>query len=254
MVYWQVAAGDSERRYSNIFLKYGVMLIGSGEHGDYLDKKKKYKEKYGKEVTPLRQFAEEVKPNDMVVLKEGKKIVAIGKVPNDGKYEWLEQFCTVEGFYLQHAWHIKWRELRTPKPSTALTINRFSKIDNEALQKRVDELWKKAKYKKREDIPTIRKLSFKDMGCYIKKIRTGCNKFKKNRFEEIRKLVEWYKSELPDDINVSEHEMRTFLVYPFLKILGYTEQQMKIEWENIDIAISEKISTIKVIWQTNIIL
>ena len=36
MNYWQVAAGDGGRDYSEVFLKYGVMLIGLGETWDKL--------------------------------------------------------------------------------------------------------------------------------------------------------------------------------------------------------------------------
>jgi len=43
MNYWQVAAGDGRRDYSEVFLNYGVIRIGPGDPGDYFKNKDYYK-------------------------------------------------------------------------------------------------------------------------------------------------------------------------------------------------------------------
>lgn len=53
----------------------------------------------------------------------------------------------------------------------------------------------------------------------------------------IRRLVKWYQSK---GTNIKEHETRTFLIVPLLLALGWPEQKLKIEWNNIDIAFFEK--------------
>ncbi len=53
----------------------------------------------------------------------------------------------------------------------------------------------------------------------------------------IRRLVKWYYENGAD---ISEYETRTFLIVPLLLTLGWTEQKLKIEWNNIDIAFFEK--------------
>jgi len=53
----------------------------------------------------------------------------------------------------------------------------------------------------------------------------------------IRRLVKWYDSEVKD---IKEFETRTFLIIPLLLALGWPEQKLKIEWNNIDIAFFEK--------------
>ena len=35
MNYWQVAAGEGARDYSDVFLQYGVILLGSGNPGSF---------------------------------------------------------------------------------------------------------------------------------------------------------------------------------------------------------------------------
>jgi len=49
----------------------------------------------------------------------------------------------------------------------------------------------------------------------------------------VRRLARWYHDHGQD---ISEHETRTFLIVPILQALGWSEQKMKIEWRNTDIA------------------
>lgn len=35
MTIWQIAAGDGNRYYDDVFLKYGVILVGPGSEGEY---------------------------------------------------------------------------------------------------------------------------------------------------------------------------------------------------------------------------
>src|SRR3954470_13493972 len=39
---WQVAAGDGSRDYSDVFLKFGVVLVGPGSEGTYFSNKDIY--------------------------------------------------------------------------------------------------------------------------------------------------------------------------------------------------------------------
>jgi hypothetical protein len=55
-------------------------------------------------------------------------------------------------------------------------------------------------------------------------------------------LVKWYKQ---NDPKVLEHELRSFMVIPFLLSLGWSEQKIKIEYNKIDIALFEKSYTTK---------
>jgi len=50
----------------------------------------------------------------------------------------------------------------------------------------------------------------------------------------IRRLAQWYRKHGSD---LSEHEIRTFLIVPILLALGWSEQKMKIEWKNTDLSL-----------------
>ena len=55
--------------------------------------------------------------------------------------------------------------------------------------------------------------------------------------DKIITLVKWYTANNPQ---VLEHELRTFMVIPFLFSLGWSEQKIKIEYNKIDIALFDK--------------
>ena len=118
MNYWQVAAGDGGRNYSDVFLKYGVMLMGSGDPGNYFENEKYYQHEY--KPNDVTAFAKQVKDGDIVALKRpvGKKweVIAVGTV--NGDYEYLSIFDDVEGWDIQHCRSIDW-----VKPNNDVKIN-----------------------------------------------------------------------------------------------------------------------------------
>ena len=73
MQYWQVGAGyggesGGGRNYSDVFLDYGVMLIGPGEYGDYREQRPQLRAGKGRMREVIR-FVEGVKVGDVVALK-----------------------------------------------------------------------------------------------------------------------------------------------------------------------------------------
>jgi hypothetical protein len=70
MTIWQVAAGDGSRDYSDVFLKFGVILVGPGSEGDYFANKDTYNNnESGAYRSFIEPFAERVRVGDLVVLK-----------------------------------------------------------------------------------------------------------------------------------------------------------------------------------------
>ncbi|MCE2919146.1 MAG: hypothetical protein LW837_04315, partial [Roseomonas sp.] len=70
---WQQAAGDTDRDYSEICVRWGVILNGPGEKGPWPDCEKPLREDKQSErkITDLRRFAEKRKAGDIVVLRLG---------------------------------------------------------------------------------------------------------------------------------------------------------------------------------------
>ena len=61
-----------------------------------------------------------------------------------------------------------------------------------------------------------------------------------NRLNTLQRLADWYYQESG---RISEHEIRAYLVWPLLQVLGWSEQCVKFEWINLDLALLEKTYT-----------
>jgi hypothetical protein len=103
---WQISAGPASRSYADVFLEYGVALIGPGDAGAWSPERSD--EAF--EGSFVRRFANEVAPGDGVLLRTGlARIAAVGVVT--GGYEYLNAFDDVNGWDLQHARRVRWGRL-----------------------------------------------------------------------------------------------------------------------------------------------
>ena len=236
MNYWQVAAGDKERDYSDVFLKYGVMIVGPGDPGNYFDNKDHY-DTYDRRGH-IKRFVEQVQEDDVVVLKKPCKskweILAVGT--EIGKYEWLQVFSDVEGWDLQHCRSVKWVTPKQKKIVPGLVRGTFKGIDNEVARQAAIDVLDSGIKKKAEKIPKpVKIISDEDLIDIL--INNGFRPKDAEDFTEtihrIRRLIKWY---VQYGKHVKEHETRTFMIVPLLLTLGWSEQKLKIEWNNIDIA------------------
>jgi hypothetical protein len=104
---WQISGGPASRSYADIFLQYGVGLIGPGDAGRWQSERSD--EDFDGNGF-VRRFASEMQPADIVLLRTGlSRVRAVGLVA--GPYEYLNQFDDVNGWDLQHARRIRWCEL-----------------------------------------------------------------------------------------------------------------------------------------------
>jgi hypothetical protein len=234
--YWTVAAGDSYRDYSQVFLDFGVMLIGPGDSGKYFENKRAYAEE-----PSVRRFAEEVKSKDVVVLKRGmKNIIAVGVVDDrKDSYFHSEVFSDVDGFSLQHGRYVTWHQPQN-EVEIALPRGRLTRAHSPDVRKIADRIINKSVFLKPKRIPVAAvRVNDEELISYL--INNGLSSGQAENvisaFNRIRRLGGWYVNRWEDVI--SEHETRTFLVVPLLLALGWPEQRLKIEWKNVDIAFFE---------------
>lgn len=101
---WQQAAGDTDRNYSDLCLKWDVILNGPGHVGPWPAVDPKCS---ARKVTDLKRFAEEMKDGDLVVLRIGTStVLGVGQIV--GLYEWCDMFGDVDGWRLQHVRRVRW--------------------------------------------------------------------------------------------------------------------------------------------------
>lgn len=237
MNYWQVAAGEGARNYSDVFLNYGVMLMGSGNAGSIRENPGFYKQrKWGAKIVAL---ADQVHCDDIVILKRPHRkqwrIVAVGRVT--GEYEWLEQFEDVEGWDLQHSRRVEWVEANSQTLVDGLSMGTFRRVHKKEPKDLALQLLKEGEIREHKEIPPAAN-RIPDEYLVERLIGYGLRPADAETviqtIRHVRRLAGWYDRSGSD---LSEHEIRTFLIVPLLLALGWSEQRIKLEWKQTDVSL-----------------
>ena len=242
---WQQAAGDQDRNYANICLKWDVILNGPGYAGK-LPESQGLLRKDGwtsKKVTDLLRFSEKISDGDIVVLRMGtKEVLGVGIVV--GKYEWLDEFSDIDGWDLQHVRRVKWvwTSLKAPKEFPVYTLKQGD--TTQVLDSTVVKDWLKTlnileENFTRELIPlpleNKEKINFEKISEYLFDQGVSSNSIHTlmDEIDELIRIAKWYKKHN----DPSEFETVAYLVVPLLRALGWTPQKMAIEWNKVDVAL-----------------
>lgn len=247
---WQQAAGDTDRNYSEICLRWGVILNGPGYAGAWpaCEKTLRADGRSSKKITDLRRFAEEMQDGDLVVLRSGTAaVLAVGQVI--GTYEWSEEFGDIDGWDIQHIRRIRWLWNGRESPKLfdiyALKLGDTTQRLNsgpvtEWLSKLVIPDGALS-----APLPTLPALGKKN-GISVEEVseflfdqgvaNTSITNLLKE-IGELTRIAKWYlRSDMP-----SEHETVAYLVVPLLRAIGWTPQRMAVEWNRVDVALFEQL-------------
>jgi hypothetical protein len=212
------------REYRELFLDYGAMFIGGGRNQG------------------VTAFQEEVRQGDLVAMlgPQGskKEISYIGKVT--GEYEELQDF-DVDGWELNHSRRVAWRVLESPETLSVPHMSTFRKAPQAS--QRIHELWPAGDDRKStrslENSP-VETLEIEDVIAPL--ITSGLPVARAEEIasalRRVQRLARWYEDDNFGE--VSEHEVRTFLVIPLLLGLGWPEQRIRIEYKHVDVALTVK--------------
>ena len=240
MTIWQVAAGDGSRDYADVFLRFGVILVGPGSPGDYFSNKIVYN---NPDSWANRQFikalAEDLEKGDLVVLKRPSglkwEIVAVGEVISDYLFE--NVFGDVDGWDLQHCRKISWKKPLSQTIINGLRRGTLVRVDKQQAIGEVKKVWSDGKRVISATFPTeSEEISVDQLidPLMVEGLSGQNAEVIANTIWRLRRVAKWYSSHGSD---VGEHEIRTFLIVPLLISLGWAEQKIKIEWKKIDVTL-----------------
>ena len=235
MTIWQVAAGDGNHDYADVFLRFGVILVGPGSEGDYFFNRDAYE---FRESWP-RSLAENLAIGELVVLKRAYgrdwEIVAVGEITSE--YCYNNVFCDVEGWDLQHCRRVSWKTPVSQVIIGGLRRGTLYRVNNQQAIDDIRTVWSTGNEVFSEPIPTepdeinddqlIDSLMAEGLPVQNAEVIV-------NTIWRLRRVAKWYNSHSSD---VGEHEIRTFLIVPLLISMGWAEQKIKIEWNNIDVTL-----------------
>jgi hypothetical protein len=242
---WQIAAGDRERDYKDLFLDHGLACVGPGDPGPFNEHPERYAKTKHAYRPFMRPFCVELAQDDLLVLKRGASggkwaIEAVGRVA--GPYVYEPRLEDVEGWDLQHMIPVRWRVPERPVVIGGLTRGTLKRVNQGQVQDRARELWDRLTDREREPRPLPpAPAELEDEQLIAQLIDRGVAALRAEEIQEtiwrIRRLARWYQRRASW---VSEHEIRTFLIVPLLLALGWPEQRINIEYEHADIALWDR--------------
>jgi hypothetical protein len=249
---WQIACGEKGRRYQRLFLDHDVMFLGPGRFGGYsaslYDANPEAKAEGEGKITYIRQFATEVEPGDIVLLRSGYNVLSIGLV--DSNYFHSTAFDDVYGWDLEHCRRVIWQrqhddELQRIQANVDLFEDRkqiptFTRVNHPKNLDPIRHLLPQVAKRPLQALPecpppplTPEQLSdalFREGLSY-----DACLHMERT-IRKLRGLLEWYGEERSPG-RPTEHEVVAHMILPLLLALGWSEQLLAVEWRKIDLAV-----------------
>lgn len=253
---WQIGTGDYGRHYFDLFRKYDIMLIGPGDPGDF-DKcgKTEYSDLVkaktitNSKVGQINAFVNSPNPGDFVLAREGLKVVGIGIIPED-RYEWREEFDDIYGWDLQHTRRVVWQshldqELEDLQNTVPLfgqrkQIPTFTAVHDKSVIDPIKHLFSSCMMRDVIEIaPDVTKpLEIKTLGekLFSKGLPFDAAERMKDTLQRLRQLGLWYTENGKETGRPTEQEVVAHMLIPLLTTLGWSVQNLAVEWNKIDLA------------------
>ena len=251
---WQIASGEPGRGYQVLFFDYDLMLLGPSHLGNARENKY-YDGHPNSSLSQVDNFVNFVSPGDRIIMRYGKEIIGVGQVPidEDNQYSFDMDFRCVYGWELCHRRRVIWAE----RLELGELRNVFAKIRQKPTLTMVHEthIVEQVKninpsYFDRElkELPKIKKGNYKFDELGIELFKAGISN---RNIEEITgalqqatRLSQWYRSKDSGKDRPTENEVISHMILPLFLGLGWSHQQIAVEWNKIDMAFFKHTPTV----------
>ena len=254
---WQIASGYEGRNYARLFLSHDLMFLGPGRYGPWEAERYRQVVERGEfsaqKIGTIQSFSEKVKPGDIILLREGHRVTAIGLAAEDedgNGYRYDERFNDVYGWDLGHTHHVCWqtqlaRQLDRIQDGGELFASfkkqpTFTRVRNQATLDRIAPLIPKCVERPLESrpgqLPPV--LSLEELGqkLFSKGLANDAVDKVLQAIEHQRRMLKWYYAQGNESWRPDEHEVVAHMVLPLMLALGWSEQLLAIEWKKVDLA------------------
>lgn len=247
---WQIATGEPGRDYRELFFDHDIMIMGPSHLGDALSNDYAI----GPPNDSKRQvhsFAHNPKPGDRVLMRIAHDVIGIGQIPLEDEYQYSfdETFKCVYSWDLCHCRRVIWAEnyelgdlafvYQSAKQKPTFTqvhephiVNMVRDINDTYFERLLKEL------------PNINSSIYSDEELGVELFRAGISN--KNigdiliALQQAERLCAWYDS---SGRSPSENEVVSHIILPLFLGLGWSHQQIAVEWNKVDMAFFKKTPT-----------
>lgn len=251
---WQIATGEPGRDYRELFFDHDIMILGPSNLGNAL------KNNYADGIpnspgSQVHSFAHKPKPGDRVIMRFAHDVIGIGQIPQiDKPYSFVETFKCVYGWDLCHCRRVTWAQgydlgdlasvFQNAKQKPSFTqvhekyiLDMVRSIDNSVFERTLNEM------------PNIDISVYTEESFGIELFRAGISNKNINdilsALEQAERLCSWYRSEHCGRNPPSENEVVSHITIPLFLGLGWSHQQIAVEWNKVDIAFFKNLPTKK---------
>lgn len=251
MKLWQIATGKAGRDYHELFFDHDLMVLGPSHLGDA--RSGQYAS--GRPGTPKRQvhnFAHEPKAGDRVLMRFRQEVIGVGEVPEaDHRYDFDPRFRSVYGWDLRHLRRVKWATgldlgdlatvYRKAKEKPA-----FSGVHESHIVTAVRDIDAAHFARPLNRLPSIDAEYYTDEDLSVELFRAGVsNKNIEDILAALRqaeRLLSWYRI-AGSGRDPTEHEVVSHIVLPLFLGLGWSHQQIAVEWNKVDMGFFKRTPT-----------
>lgn len=225
---WQISGGPASRTYADVFLQYGIALIGPGDAGAWTPGRDDDEFEGGF----VRRFASEVKAGDAFLLRTGlATIAAVGLVA--GEYLYVNAFDDVNGWDLQHARRVRWCRLSEEHVFGSAVFG--------ANPSRCSRVWS-------EEVVDFAERFLKSPPAHWQTTPLPELPAEEPPLNEIPAALQGIVAQAADLVPLlqdgqafgehpSEDELIAHFVVPFLRALGWPPERIAVQWHRIDVAV-----------------
>ena len=231
------------------------MLIGPSHKGDAITTN--YSDgRPNSNVSQVHNFARYVKPNDYILMRFGKEIISVGIIPEEQEhqYSFNENFKCVFGWDLSHCRRVIWAdkldiaELRDVYKGTRQKPS-FTQVHENKIIESVNQLDNNHFKRDLKLLPDIKHKTYSEeelgKSLFLAGISNRNIEEIINALNQANRLREWYSLIESGKWRPSEHEVISHMILPLFLGLGWSHQQMAVEWGNVDMAFFKGTPTVE---------
>ncbi len=242
---WQIATGEPGRDYRELFFDHDIMILGPSDRGNALENS--YADGIPNSAgSQVQSFAHRPKPGDRVIMRFAHDVIGIGQIPREDEplYSFAEVFRCVYGWDLCHCRRVVWAE-QYKLEDLANVFHRakqkpsFTQVHEGSIVKMVHAIDNSHFDRPLKEIPSIDASIYTKETLGVELFRAGISN--KNiddilkALQQASRLCSWYWSEHCGR-SPTENEVISHIILPLFLGLGWSHQQIAVEWNRVDIA------------------
>jgi len=249
---WQIATGETGRDYRELFFDHDIMILGPSHLGDALNRL--YADGIPNSAgSQVHSFALGPRPGDRVLMRFRREVIGVGEIPAGEEHQYVfdEVFRSVYGWDLCHRRRVKWGTEIDLAPLKDVYLQAKQKPSfTEVHENRIVDVVRRIDSRSFEQpllsLPQVDARVYTEEELGVKFFQAGVSNTNIEAIlaalRQAERLSSWYYS--PNSGRYpTEHEVVSHIVLPLFLGLGWSHQQIAVEWNKVDMAFFKRTPT-----------